>query len=33
MKAGLIGFGSIGKRHVNNLLELGVKEITLMRDK
>ena len=33
MKVGLIGFGSIGKRHVNNLLELGVKEITLMRDK
>lgn len=31
MKVVLIGYGSIGKRHVNNLLLLGIKDITLCR--
>ncbi|MDX9929787.1 MAG: Gfo/Idh/MocA family oxidoreductase [Bacteroidales bacterium] len=31
MKAGLIGYGSIGKRHVANLLSLGIADITLLR--
>ena len=29
MKIGIIGFGSIGKRHINNLLDLGYKDITI----
>lgn len=33
LKIGVIGFGSIGKRHCANLLELGVKDIVLLRDK
>lgn len=33
MKIGLIGFGSIGKRHVENLIKLGFKDITLLRVK
>jgi len=32
-KVGLIGFGSIGKRHCRNLLSLGIKDITLLREK
>jgi predicted dehydrogenase len=31
MKIGLIGYGSIGKRHAANLLELGQSDITLLR--
>lgn len=33
MKIGLIGYGSIGKRHVKNLFSLGYKDITLLREK
>lgn len=31
MKIGVIGFGSIGKRHCENLLQLGISEIVLLR--
>ena len=31
MKVVVIGFGSIGKRHVNNLLSLGILDIVLLR--
>ncbi len=31
MRVVLIGFGTIGKRHVNNLIELGINDITLFR--
>lgn len=30
-KVGLIGYGSIGKRHVKNLLSLGINDIRLLR--
>lgn len=33
MKVGLIGYGSIGKRHVKNLLTLNYPDITLFREK
>ena len=33
MKIGLIGFGSIGKRHCENLISLGFSDITLLRSK
>jgi len=33
MKVGLIGYGSIGRRHVKNLLALGYSDITLLREK
>ncbi len=33
MKVVLIGYGSIGRRHVNNLISLGINEITLFRRK
>jgi predicted dehydrogenase len=33
MKVGLIGYGSIGRRHVQNLVSLGYKDITLLREK
>ena len=33
MKVVLIGFGAIGKRHVNNLIKLGINDITLFRRK
>lgn len=32
MKAGLVGYGSIGKRHVQNLIALGFDDITLFRE-
>lgn len=32
MKIGVIGYGSIGKRHVANLLSLGYKDIFLLRE-
>lgn len=32
MKVGLIGFGSIGKRHCWNLMDQGVNDITLFRE-
>ncbi|MBE2281647.1 MAG: Gfo/Idh/MocA family oxidoreductase [Ignavibacteriaceae bacterium] len=31
LSAGVIGFGSIGKRHIDNLLNLGLNTITLLR--
>lgn len=31
LKVGIIGYGSIGKRHCTNLLNLGVEDITLFR--
>lgn len=31
MRVVVIGFGSIGKRHVNNLISLGINDITLCR--
>ena len=31
LKVGIIGFGSIGKRHAVNLLNLGIKDIVLLR--
>lgn len=31
MNFGVIGYGSIGKRHVNNLLKLGYEEVVLLR--
>ena len=31
MKVVVIGFGSIGKRHVNNLLSLGILDVVLLR--
>ena len=31
MKVVVIGYGSIGKRHVNNLISLGIRDITLCR--
>lgn len=31
MRIGLIGYGSIGRRHCQNLLELGYNDITLLR--
>ena len=31
MKFGIIGYGSIGQRHVNNLITLGQKDIVLLR--
>ena len=31
MKAVVIGNGSIGKRHINNLISLGIDNITLCR--
>ena len=33
MKIGVIGFGSIGKRHCENLINLGFNDITLLRNK
>lgn len=33
MKVVVVGFGSIGKRHVNNLISLGIEDITLCRSK
>lgn len=33
MKVVVIGFGSIGKRHVNNLISLGINDIVLCRSK
>ena len=33
LKAGVIGFGSIGKRHCENLIRLGFTDITLFRNK
>lgn len=33
MKIGLIGYGSIGRRHVKNLVSLGYTDITLLREK
>lgn len=33
MKIGVIGYGSIGKRHVTNLISSGIKEIILFRAK
>lgn len=33
MKVGLSGFGSIGNRHVSNLLRLGIRDIILFREK
>jgi len=33
LKAGVIGFGSIGKRHCENLISLGYPDITLFRQK
>jgi predicted dehydrogenase len=33
LKVGVIGYGSIGKRHVANLLELGISNIILLRTK
>lgn len=33
MKIGIIGYGSIGKRHAENLKKLGFKDITLLRVK
>jgi len=32
MKVGVIGYGSIGKRHINNLINLGIKDIILLRE-
>ena len=32
MKFGVIGYGSIGKRHVENLISLGYKDIKLLRN-
>ncbi|MBT3748588.1 MAG: Gfo/Idh/MocA family oxidoreductase, partial [Bacteroidetes bacterium] len=32
MKIGMIGYGSIGRRHVENLLFLGQKDIVLLRE-
>jgi predicted dehydrogenase len=32
MKVGIIGFGSIGKRHCTNLITLGINDITLFRE-
>lgn len=32
MKVGVIGFGSIGARHCQNLLKLGINDITLFRE-
>lgn len=31
LAVGVVGFGSIGKRHVENLIKLGVQNITLLR--
>jgi siroheme synthase (precorrin-2 oxidase/ferrochelatase) len=31
MKVVVVGYGSIGKRHVRNLISLGVKDIVLCR--
>lgn len=33
MKVGVIGYGSIGQRHVQNLLQLGISDIKLLRVK
>jgi predicted dehydrogenase len=33
LKVGVIGFGSIGKRHCENLMRLGITNITLYREK
>ncbi len=33
MRAGIIGYGSIGKRHVANLISLGIRDIVLYREK
>jgi predicted dehydrogenase len=33
MKIGVVGYGSIGKRHVMNLMSLGYRDITLFREK
>lgn len=33
MKAGIIGYGSIGRRHAANLDTLGIRNITLLREK
>ncbi len=32
MKIGLIGYGSIGRRHISNLISLGFNDITLFRE-
>lgn len=32
MKAGIIGFGSIGRRHADNMVRLGLKDIFLYRE-
>lgn len=31
LRAGIIGYGSIGRRHAGNLLQLGINDITLLR--
>jgi len=33
LKIAVIGFGSVGKRHVKNLLKCGIQNITLLREK
>ncbi len=33
MRIGIIGYGSIGKRHVRNLTTLGIRDILLLRTK
>lgn len=33
LSVGVVGFGSIGKRHIENLTNLGIKNITLLRNK
>lgn len=33
MRAGVVGYGSIGRRHVQNLLALGIDDITLLRER
>lgn len=33
MRAGVIGFGSIGRRHILNMMQLGVHDIVLFREK
>ena len=32
MKFGIIGYGSIGRRHIRNLLSLGYDTIVLLRE-
>lgn len=33
MKVGVIGYGSIGKRHISNLFDVGIKDVILLREK